>query len=432
MPLHDVSGATSGQLVESLLMNAASQNNIIIPNKPRGEEVGMREEDQIQGAYVKLPSPGIYENIAVFDFRSLYPSILITYNVGPDTLNCGHEECKKGRNISPSGHYFCMKRLGLVPLTMKGLFERRKAAKAQLKTVSKEGQTALNARVAAMKIILNATIGMFRYVRARWYSRECAEAIVSGWARFYVQDVAQKAEKAGYDVLYADTDSTFLLLGDKTEGDAMRFMQEINKDLPEAMELELEDFYSRGVFVAKKQEKGTKGAKKKYALINKEGKIKIRGFELVRRDWSKVARDAQRRVLEAILIDGSKEKAMEIVKDVVQHIKDGEIGKDELVIYTQLRKKNYEIMSPELAAADKARKRGMKISTGAIIGYVITRSGKSISEKAELAQYANDYDPDYYINNQVIPAVLRILGELGYTEDDIKYIGKQSSLGGWM
>lgn len=430
IPLNDASGATSGQLVESLLMNAAAGKGMLIPNKPGGEEIGEREEEPIAGAYVKLPEPGIYDRVAVFDFRSLYPSIIVSHGIDPYTVNCGHPECMRN-NTSPLGHHFCTKREGVVPSTLRELLDRRRKLKAALKAARGDERILLNARVAALKIVTNSMWGYLRYARSRWYSREAAESI-TGWGRFYIQDVAKKAEESGFTVLYADTDSLFLLLGDKTEDEAVEFVHSINAGLPETMELELEDFYSRGVFVAKKHEKGTKGAKKKYALISKDGRIKIRGFELVRRDWSKIARDTQRRVLETILVDGSKEKAMSIIKEVVQDLKGGNIGKEDLVIYTQLRKKSYEVTSPELAAAEKARKRGMKISTGAIIGYVITKGGKSISEKAELAQFAQDYDPDYYINNQVIPAVLRILGELGYSEDDIKYVGKQPSLGTWM
>lgn len=430
LPLSQISGSTTGQLVEALLMNEACREGIIIPPKPGESIAGERYGYQIQGAYVKLPNPGIYENIAVFDFRSLYPSILTSHNVDPETLNCGHEECKK-ENASPIGHYFCMKRPGLVPFTMRGLLDHRKKVKAQLKKSTGYEASVLNARVAAMKIVLNTAYGMLNYARARWYSHESAEAITS-WARFYIQNVISKAEGMGYTVLYADTDSVFLLLEKHGEKEANEFMDSINKTLPDTMELELEDIYTRGVFVSKKHEKETKGAKKKYALINKNGKIKIRGFELVRRDWSKIAKDTQLSVLKAILEEGSKEKAIQIVKDVVRRLNDGEVDKKDLVIYTQLRKSEYSIVSPELSAVEKAKRRGMNIGTGAIIGYVITRNGKSVSEKAELEEFANDYDPGYYVDHQVLPAVMRIIGELGYTEDDIKFEGRQSSLGGWM
>ncbi len=264
-------------------------------------------------------------------------------------------------------------------------------------------------------------------------------------------------------LLVHNTDSCFLMMGAKSKEDVLAWMKTVNSDLPGGMELELEAFYPRGVFVSKKtagaggSEAGS-GAKKKYALADEKGRIKIRGFELVRRDWSVVARDTQRRVLEAILKDGSKDKAIAIVRETVEKLRSGKMDLEKLAIQTQLTKDldKYEVKSPELAAALKANKRGKgeKFAKGSIVRYVITRSGTgsgdgeidksskgthtrsknskvTVSEKAELLEYAKDYDADYYIDHQVIPTVLKILKELGVTEDDLKVKGKQSGLGSY-
>lgn len=428
LPLREISGITSGQLVESLLTARAAQRGILIPSKPSENEKIKRGREQIAGAYVKMPEPGVYEKIAVLDFRSLYPSLITSFNISPETLNCGHAQCIE-KNTLPSGHHFCIKREGFIPSVLKELLEARKIAKAKL-TVAKEDEVALlRARVAALKIIANSFYGMLRYAGARWYCREGAES-VTALGRQYIQDLGKKAEQSGFGLLYQDTDSLFLLMGGKSEEDVLHFIERINAELPGTMELELEGFYTRGLFVAKKQKIG--GAKKKYALIDKAGRIKIRGFELVRRDWSKIARDTQIEVLNAILREGSKERAFEIVRDKIAALREGKVTKEELTIYTQLRKGRYEVTSPEFSAFEKARKRGIKIKIGSIIGYIVTKAGKGISEKAELAQFARDYDAEYYINNQIIPAVLKILGELGYREEDIKYLGRQSTLEGWM
>ncbi len=240
-------------------------------------------------------------------------------------------------------------------------------------------------------------------------------------------------------ILVHNTDSLFLLLGDKKKEDALAFMKDVNVNLPGDMELELEAFYPRGVFVSKKAQGSADaaGAKKKYALLGEDGRVKIRGFELVRRDWSIIARETQKKVLEAILKDGSKEKAIRIVKEVVDELRGGKVPMEKLVIETQLKKDptKYEIVSPESAAALKANKRGgvqgQKLGRGAVVSFIITRRGSSVSEKAELVDFAKDYDPAYYIDHQVLPSVLRILNELGVTEDDLKLKGKQSGLSGF-
>ena len=146
-----------------------------------------------------------------------------------------------------------------------------------------------------------------------------------------------------------------------------------------------------------------------------------------------MARHTQQKVLEAILKDGSKEKAAEIVKQVISDLREGKAKIEDCVIYTQIRKslKNYAVTSPEVAAAQKAIKAGIPIEVGSLIGYVVTKKGKTISEKSEVAELAKDYDPSYYIDHQVLPAVMKIMKELGYDEEDLKMEGKQSRLGGW-
>ena len=432
LPLFDAAAATAGQLVESLLMQKSFEHRQIIPNKPDDALAQERELGPIQGAFVKLPQPGIYENMVVFDFRGLYPSIITSHNIDPYTLSPPKSVPDAECFISPNGHRFAKKPRGLLPTVLEELIRKRGEMKNRLKKAENDTPEYehLFARVQSLKILANSYYGYLAYPRSRWYSRECGES-VTAWGRHFIQETIEKGGKAGFEVLYGDTDSIFLLMGKKSKEDALAFMKRINDELPGDMELELEGFYPRGVFVTKKHMgKEEKGAKKKYALIGEDGRIKIRGFELVRRDWSNVAKTTQRRVLEAILKDGSKEKAVAIVKGVIEELKGGKVPLEELTIYTQLRKdpRKYDIKSPELSAAEKAAKAGMQIEKGMMIGYVITKKGASISEKAELAELAKDYDPAYYIDNQVLPSVLKILKELGYSEDELKFRGSQKGL----
>ena len=419
LPIFEITYATTGNLVEMLLMRKCFERNEVIPPKPDQSIAAQRRANPVEGAFVKLPEPGIYDNLVVFDFRSLYPSIIITYNVDPNTI------CKEDEDayISPVGVKFKKTPAGLIPSTLKTLIALRSELKKRVKEMEKkkrewsENEHALyeklKARVQALKILANSFFGYMAYANSRWYSRECA-ASVTAWGRQHIKSAAAFAEKKGFKVLYIDTDSLFLLLNGKSKEDALKLLEEINRQLPGEMELELEAFYKRALFVSKKANE--KGAKKKYALLREDGEVKIRGFELVRRDWSNIARETQRKVLEVILKEGSKEKAVEIVKDVVKRLRDGKVDLKELIIYTQLKKKpeSYEVKSPELVAALKARKRGIPVDRGSVVPYIITKKGGNISEKAEYADFATDYDPEYYIDHQVLPAVLKILKELGY------------------
>ncbi|MEM4331977.1 MAG: DNA-directed DNA polymerase [Candidatus Micrarchaeia archaeon] len=430
----DAVSSTTGQLVDYVLLKEAHARNIIAPNRPRESELLAREDEPIEGAYVKVPTPGVYRDIIVFDFRSLYPSIIVAHNISPETLNCGCCTAQEAY-VAPDGSRFCSKQRGLIPDVLSHLLEHRASLKRQMKSLEKGSEEYMYAyaRQYAFKIIANTFYGMLRNVRARWYCRECAAA-TTAWERFYIQDVISRAEKEGFNVLYADTDSLFILLDTKSEKDAISFMESVNKSLPEGMELELEDYYTRGIFVSKKS--GLSGAKKKYALLSRSGRIKIRGFELVRRDWSQIAGETQRRVLEMILREGDLDKAIQIVNQVIQELRDKKVPKEKLVIYTLLRKDlgEYKAKGPEVSAAIKARERGKDIGEGMMVGYIITSKGKSISEKAELEEYVEegDYDADYYVNNQIIPVVEGILGELGYTGDLLKSGKRQQGLADWL
>ncbi|AXV39526.1 DNA polymerase domain-containing protein [Methanobacterium sp. BAmetb5] len=199
------------------------------------------------------------------------------------------------------------------------------------------------------------------------------------------------------------------------------FLHTVNQELPPGMELEFEGFYERGFFVTKKR----------YALIQ-DDKIVVKGLELVRRDWAPVAKKTQENVMMAILKDASPDKAAKIIREVIDQIKKGETPLEDLVIHTQLTKNpdKYQQMAPHVLAAKKAIARGRKVGRGSIIRYIVVKGKGPISQRAEPLEDANvaNYDPGYYIDNQVLPAVSRIIDSLGYSPEEIVHQEKQISL----
>jgi DNA polymerase I len=252
----------------------------------------------------------------------------------------------------------------------------------------------------------------------------------------YVYDLAVEKNNNFVDacgqILLHNTDSAFIKIpAGKNREDVLKFLEYINSKLPGVMNLELEGFYKRGIFVTKKT--GEQAAKKRYALIDDNGNLKIVGFEYVRRDWAPIAKETQRRVIEAILKEGKPEKAIEIVRQKIKELRSGKTKKEELIIYSQIKKAvdAYESIGPHVAAAKKAMARGKQIEEGSVIGYIVTKCGKSISDKAQLEEYVSEgnYDAEYYIKHQLIPAVIKIIREFGYSEEDLIEGGRQVSLG---
>ena len=429
--LYDASRITGGMLVEQLLIIKSFEQNLLVPNKPLESLVQERMQQEVEGAFVREPSHGLHENIAVIDFRSFHPTIIITHNVSPETLDCSHKECSQGKNVSPTGHWFCTETRGFIPRVLEEVLKQRFQFKNEFKKAKRgdENYDLLFAKQWAFKIALNAFFGYLGYPRSRFYCRECGNSILS-WTRHYIKQTMQKAEQAGFTVLYGDTDSAMLSIGEKTQSDVLKLVEKINKEIPKPMELELDNFYKRGIFVMQKS--GKQAAKKRYALIDYNDRLKIVGFEYVRRDWSRIAKQTQKEVIEAVLKEGNPEKAAALVKETITALKEGKVPKKDLVIYSEIQKplSKYEIINPQVSAALKAQKKGVKIEVGTIVGYVITRSGKSISERAEIEEFVQEgnYDSDYYITNQLLPAVERIMQELGYSIEDLKQGGKQTRL----
>ncbi len=420
--LNDVARMTTGQLVEWLLMRFATARGELIPNHPAGEEYAARASETYAGGYVREPKRGLVEHIAVFDFRSLYPSIIVSHNIDPSTLIIGN--CKENR--APGLDYcFSTEREGFIPQILKGLIQRRAEIKQQMKQASEEKRRMLDVSQQALKILANSFYGYMGYPRARWYRRECAES-VAAFARMYIKQVMRIAEEEfGLEVVYGDTDSLFVVIPPDKRGLAQEFLQKVNASMPGMIELEFEGFYRRGLFVTKKR----------YALLSEDGKMVVKGLEFVRRDWAPIARETQREVLRILLEEANPEKAAKLVRDVIQRIKERRVTLEDITIYTQLTKriKSYKSMEPHVVAAQKLRERGREVAPGMIIGYIITKGTKAISQRAIPVEFAKleDYDPDYYIDNQILPAIQRIFEAIGYTRDYLREGITQTSLSRW-
>jgi len=419
----DTCRMTYGQLTENYLLREAYHRDILAENRPSQSKRQKRDREQAyKGGFVYTPEPGLYEDVAVFDFRSLYPTVMVAHNISPDTLDL--ENCDDEFDVEELGYSFCQDSQGFFPQLVEDLVSSRYKIKKQMKDAEGVELKSLDNRQQAQKILANSFYGYLGYSGARWYSRESAEA-TTFLGRKYIQDTVELAEEMGFEMAYGDTDS-IMVRKDDLEDYLDELLQVVNSELPDFMELEFEGLFKRGFFTSK--ESG-EGAKKKYALMGHDKSMKITGFEQVRRDWSPIAKDTQEKVLRKVL-EADVEGAVELVKEKVQALKSGEIPVEELKIYTTLTKppEEYHSTAPHVEAAKKAMKRGDDIPPETTIDYVVTSNGGTISEKAEITKYADSYDADYYIDNQLIPVSLRVLKVFDYTENQLKGKGRQSGL----
>ena len=137
--------------------------------------------------------------------------------------------------------------------------------------------------------------------------------------------------------------------------------------------------------------------------------------------------------LEIILKERDNEKALKYVKKVVDDLRNRRIPLEKVVIHTQLKKEisEYDSKGPHVAVAQRLRNQGIQVGPGSIIRFVVLQGSDIIRNRSKLPEEVkeNNYDPDYYINNQVIPAVERIFNVLGYKKEDLLEIKEQTKLG---
>ncbi|MEM2812118.1 MAG: DNA polymerase domain-containing protein, partial [Candidatus Bathyarchaeia archaeon] len=404
LPLDHVGTAAVGFRVEWFLIRHAYHMGELVPKKIE------RAYTPYAGALVLEPNPGIHENIAVLDFKSMYPNIMISYNVSPDTyIPPGEPEIDAF--IAPEvNHRFRKEPPGFYREVLAKLIKARDHVREELKRVDRGTikYRILDARQKAIKVITNATYGYAGWIGARWYIKPVAEA-VTAWGRHIIMSTIKAAKNIGLEVIYGDTDSIFV------RNDPEK-IERLSKIIEEKFGLEIkpDKVYTRVLFTE---------AKKRYCGLMPDGKLDIVGLEVVRGDWANVAKHIQEKVLEIILKEQTVRRAVDYVRKYIINLREKKIPYRDLIIWKTLTKspEEYEVKAPHVEAAKSLQKEGWTLTVGDKVGYVITVGSGKLHERAKpylLASY-DEIDIEYYVTNQIVPAALRILSLFGIKENDL-------------
>jgi len=364
--------------------------------------------------------PGLYHNVAVFDFKSLYPSIILTFSIDPLAANVvlhglGYDPKAglKGPGTiikNPAGLEFA-KEYAILPSIIQELWgEREKAKKSQDATLSH-----------AVKIIMNSFYGVLGSAGCRFYDPRLAGSItrIGHWILTFSRNFI---EKEGYRVIYGDTDSLFLHLGQNLHEVADRIVgslsgklnRYLNDELKQQfhvdsrLEVQFEKLFIR-FFMPTIRGQET-GSKKRYAglYIAEDGKREVyfAGLESTRRDWTELAKDFQAELFNLLFnMEESAEFKEELRKLVRSRHKELYAGKlDEKLVYRKgisKRLKDYtKNVPPHVRAA-----RMLDQLDGRIVSYVMTTAGPEPIQKRSGA----GYDYDHYSEKQLAPIADMVL-----------------------
>ena len=406
LPLDYVMTAAPGFRIEWYLIKRAMKIGELIPKRVNHPYV------PYTGGLVFSPKPGLHENIGVLDFKSMYPNIMLKYNLSPDTYIAPNQTIPPGGvYIAPEvGHCFRKSPPGFYKEALTNLIKVRNVIRQKINTLNPQTieYHVLEARQKAVKIITNAAYGYSGWVGARWYLKPIAEA-ASAWGRDIITLAAQIAKKAGLDVVYGDTDSLFIQF-DESKVEKLR--HEIESKFK--MEVEVDEIYRRIFFTE---------AKKRYAGLRQNDTLDIVGLEVIRGDWAMVAKQVQENVLKIILKEKSPKKAEEYVNKVITDLHNRKIPLSDLIIWKTLTKppEKYAINTPHVEAAKILRERGWRLTSGDKVGYIIVAGKGNLFNRVKPYVFAKpeDVDVEYYVTNQVLPAATRILGYFNITKKDL-------------
>ncbi|HVO24588.1 MAG TPA: DNA polymerase II [Candidatus Margulisiibacteriota bacterium] len=413
MQLDRVSAAIAS--VDSLYLNALRQRGVVAPS------VGSEErEARIAGGYVMDSKPGLYQNVLVFDFKSLYPSIIRTFNIDP--LTHVRQQTSDVETVrAPNGAHFRRDVPGIIPALLTQLAAEREQAK-------RAGQTV---KANAIKILMNSFYGVLGAGASRLFSPDVANAVTS-FGQHLIRYAGDFAASKGHEVLYGDTDSLFVypnepdaerarLLGERLRAEigaavAQRVQTEFGCE--SVLELEFEKLYRR--FFLPEVRGGKVGSKKRYAGLVVEGgreDIEFVGLESVRRDWSAVSKRFQRELMQRVFHDQPVE---DFIRGFIADLRAGKF--DDQLTYKKAVRKDIDAYTKTTPPHVKAaRKQGTM--TGRIIAYVLTLNGpEPVSDLTA--------PPDYphYIEHQIAPIADAVLHFLGSDFDAIMQTKKQLAL----
>ena len=367
------------------------------------------------GGHVLEPVTGLHEGVWVFDFKSLYPSVMRTYNIDPLGYIGEGEEADDPIELAGGARF--RRAPGILPGILDELFPRREQARRDGDAVASQ----------AIKILMNSFYGVLGTPACRFYNPAIANAI-TGQGRRLLLWSKRWFEKRGFQVLYGDTDSLFVAAGGNSEDALVRgsaLAAELTGELAELvrrearvesrLELELEKFY-RKLFLPVTRS-GSGGARKRYAgQIQGQEEVEFVGMEVVRRDWTELAKHVQRELYGRLFRD---EPLTDFLRDLVGRLRAGAL--DEWLVYRKgLRKRveDYKAQTPPHVAA--ARK--SKSEPGRVVSYMITLAGPE-----PLDNLTADPDREHYVAKQVKPVAEPVLATLGLNFEQV--IGDDRQMG---
>ncbi|HSJ88790.1 MAG TPA: DNA polymerase domain-containing protein [Anaerolineales bacterium] len=382
LPLQEVTRRSPGAAIASMQDITAMRRGTLVPYQHQKGEVRKTFNQFVRadrGGLVFIPTPGVFENVAILDFSSKMASIMIRYNVSPETV-VSMDAAGEGVEIPELGVKI-LSRPGLIPQTLRAMRDKRLALKKLLKSMDKNDSRHRNvyrrykAVLDALKWLTVVCYGRLGFANST-FGRINAHEVVSYLSRKVITDARLIAEAKGFDILHVYVDSLFVSKPSASKEDFQILVREIEQGT--GLPMDLENVYSWCAFLGSRHTPNVSVANRFYGIApNKEHKL--RGIALRRHDVPAFVAQVQRDILDILAKETDLTRSRECLPEVLTFLREQlsllkrrEVPLEQLVITQTLSREleKYSVLSPLSCAARQLQTQGKPAKMGQRIRFL--------------------------------------------------------------
>ncbi|WP_066418711.1 type B DNA-directed DNA polymerase [Halorubrum aethiopicum] len=426
LPLQELGWASIGRVLTAMQIREARSRDVLVPWRawrPELFKTASTLDDADRGGTTFAPDVGVHEDVHELDFASLYPNIIRTRNISPETVRCG---CCETDDV-PGLDYSICERDGYLPDVLGPLIDARSEIKSEIPDADGDERERLEAASSAIKWILVSCFGYQGFSNAKFGRIECHEAI-NAFARELLLDAKTALEEAGWRVVHGIVDSIWVTPADGRE---QRPLAEVAREVSEeaGIELEYECAFDWVAFCPmRNSESGAltryfgKRRGEEYPDVGLGDAIKTRGIEGRQRSTPAWVEDVQREALRVFDETRSPEAVCDVLRRRLRKLRDGEVDAAGLVVDNRVSKDvdDYSMETLTVAALKRARIEGTGLSPGQAIRYVVVDTDARGAARVRLEfEDLGRYDTEWY-EEAAVRAVESVLAPVGWREGEIK------------
>ena len=377
LPVQTVARVSTGTGISAMQVATAQRRGVLVPwqkRQPESLKTGLDLFAADKGGLVYNPIAGLYEGVAELDFTAMYPSIMVHYNVSPETVEA---RCCEGEQVPELGTSICRHRVGLVPETLAPLLEKRNRYKAMIRELppGDPQRQRFERRYSAHKWLLVTCFGYLGYKNARFGRIEAHEA-VSAYGREVLLQAKELVEDAGFRVLHLYVDGLWIQRDGADQADYDRLINQIQNQT--GLRVALEGVYNWLAFLPSRTEPRVAVANRYFGAYE-DGSVKVRGIEARRHDTPPFIKNTQLEMLALLSkaqgIEGFRAavpRVMAYALERLSALRAGDIETRDLIVTHRLSRKadEYQVLTPAARVAIQLTAAGVELSPGEMLRFV--------------------------------------------------------------